>query len=181
MRVTIKTREEDGLLPTKKLYFVDTTVLFSEEEKAIIQARGLGQHYFTVDPETPPPSNSQRNLATVLKVLAPLVFLGGCVGGLGMTVAGNGRGGDGLTGFAVFAAITMYLAGIALKRHVRIAGEPQQTVTLQRLLGNPSFSIYALDNARAKVVGDELRETLARVKDGLLVNRDIEQPDTFEL
>lgn len=181
MRVTLKTREEDGLLPNKKRYFVDTTVLLSEEEKAIIQARGLGQHYFVVDPESPPPTNSQRGLATILKVLAPLVLLGGCVGGLGMTVAGNGRGGDGLTGFCLLAAVAMYLAGFAIKRHVRIAEQPQQTVTLQRLLGHPSFSIYALDNARAKAIGDELRETLTRVKDGLLVNRDIEQAETFEL
>jgi hypothetical protein len=181
VRVTIRTREEGGLLPTKKLYFVDTTVLFSEEEKAIIQARGLGQHYFVVDSENPPPSNSQRTLATVLKVLAPLVFLGGCVGGLGMTVAGNGAGGDRLTGLSFFAALAMYLAGIAIKRHVRIAEQPQQTVTLQLLLGHPTFSIYALDNARAKAIGDELRSILARVKDGLLVNRDIEQLETFEL
>lgn len=40
MRVTIKTRQEDGLLPSKKLYVTDCTVLFSEQEKAIIQARG---------------------------------------------------------------------------------------------------------------------------------------------
>ena len=104
MRVTIKHREEDGLLPTKKLYYVDCTVLFSEEEKAIIQARGLGQHYFETGSEVPPPTNSQHTLATLLKALAPLVFLGGCVAGIGMTVAGNGRGGDGLLGFCFFAA-----------------------------------------------------------------------------
>jgi hypothetical protein len=51
VRVTIRTREQDGLLPSKKLYFTDCTVLFSEEEKAIVQARGLGQHYFVVGSE----------------------------------------------------------------------------------------------------------------------------------
>ena len=181
MRVTIKTREEDGLLPSKKLYFTDCTVLFSEEEKAIIQARGLGQHYFMVDPEVAPPKETHRLLSIWLRALAPLVFLGGCVTGIGMSVAGNGRGGDGLTGFCLFAAVAMYLAGIALKRLVRIADQPQQTITLQRLLGFPTFSIYAIDNARTKVVGEELRAVLARVKDGLLVNRDIEQAETFEL
>ena len=75
----------------------------------------------------------------------------------------------------------MYLAGIALSRHVRIADQPQQTITLQRLLGNPTFSVYAIDNATTKIVGEELRATLARLKDGLLVNRDIEQAETFEL
>jgi len=181
VRVTIRTREQDGLLPSKKLYFTDCTVLFSEEEKAIVQARGLGQHYFVVGSEVPPPRGSHRLLSIWLRALALVVLLGGCVTGIGMSVAGNGRGGDGLTGFAFFAALAMYLAGFALNRHVRIADQPQQTITLQRLLGNPNFSIYAIDNATTKVVGEELRATLARVKDGLLVNRNIELAETFEL
>jgi hypothetical protein len=181
VRVTIKTREQDGLLPSKKLYFTDCTVLFSEEEKAIVQARGLGQHYFVVDSEVPPPKDSQCLLSIWLRALAPVVLLGGCVTGIGMSFAGNGSGGDGLAGFSFFAALAMFLAGFAMKRHVRIAEQPQQTITLQRLLGNPSFSKYAIDNATVKVTGEELRATLARVKDGLLVNRDIEQAETFEL
>ena len=181
MRVTIKTREEDRLLPSKKLYFTDCTVFFSEEEKAIVRARGLGQHYFVVGSEVPPPRGLHRLLSIWLRSLAPVVLLGGCVTGLGMTIAGNGSGGDGLTGFAFFASLAMYLAGFAMNRHVRVADQPQQTITLQRLLGNPTFSVYAIDNATTKTVGEELRATLARLKDGLLVNRDIEQAETFEL
>jgi hypothetical protein len=180
VRITIKTREQDGLLPSKKFYFVDCTVLFSEEEKAIVQARGLGQHYFTVGSEVPPPGGSHRLLSIWLRALAPLVLLGGCASGCGMTFAGS-HGGEGLAGFSLFAALAMYLAGFAMKRHVRIADQPQQAITLQRLLGNPTFSIYAIDNATAKVVGEELRDTLTRVKDGLLVNRDIEKAEMFEL
>jgi hypothetical protein len=181
VRVTIKTRQEDGLLPSKKLTFVDCTVLFSEEEKEIIKARGLGQHFFAVGSEMPPPSGSHRILSIWLRALAPIVLLTGCVAGLGTAIAGNGRGGDALTGFCFFAAVAMYLGGIAMKRHVRLADQPEQNITLQRLLVHPSFSIYVLDNARAKIVGEELRAALARVKDGLLVNRDIDQPESFEL
>ena len=54
---------------------------FSKEEKAIIQARGLGQHYIVTDPEIPPAPASQRTLSTLLKALAPVLFLGGCVAG----------------------------------------------------------------------------------------------------
>jgi hypothetical protein len=116
-----------------------------------------------------------------LKALAPLVFLVGCVSGIGMSIAGNGRGGDGVTGFSAFGALAMFLGGIALNRHVRAAERPQQVVSLSRLLNNPTFSIYALDNARAKAVDVELRETLVRLKDGLLVNRDKIAAETFEL
>ncbi len=86
MRVTIRHRQEDGLLPNKKLDYVDATVLFSEEEKAIIRERGLSQHYIVADSEMTPPTQSQRRLGTVLQVLAPFVLLGGCVAGLGMTI-----------------------------------------------------------------------------------------------
>lgn len=181
MQVTIRHRQEDGLLPSKKLHYVDCTVLFSEEEKAIIQARGLGQHYIVTDSEVPPPPAAHRPLSTVLKVLSPLVFLGGCVSGIGMTIAGNNHGGDLVGGICFFAALAMLLGGIALKRHVRVAERPQQTITLGRLLSNPSFSAYAFDNARAKVLDLEIRETLTRLKDGLLVNRDIKAGETFEL
>jgi hypothetical protein len=178
---TIKHRQEDGLLPSKKRHYVDCTVLFSEEEKAIIRERGLGAHYLAVDPEVPPTAGSSSTTATLLKALAPLVFLGGCVAGIGMTIGGNGRGGDGLMGFCAFAALALFLGGIALSRHVRVAEQPQQLVTLSRLLSDPTVSIYAFDNARAKAVDAELRVSLARLKDGLLVNRDLIAAETFEL
>jgi hypothetical protein len=181
VRVTIKHRQEDGLLPSAKRHYVDCTVLFSEEEKAIIRGRGLGAHYIVVDPEMPPPRASSSTAARLLKAFAPLVFLGGCVVGVSMSVAGSGRSGDTLGGFCAFAALAMFLGGIALNRHVRVAEQPQQIVSLSRLLNNPTFSVYAIDNARSKVVDIELRETLTRLKDGLLVNRDLIAAETFEL
>ena len=41
MRVTMEHREESGIVFDEKNYYVDTTVVFSEEERAIIKARGL--------------------------------------------------------------------------------------------------------------------------------------------
>jgi hypothetical protein len=181
VRVTITHRQEDGLLPSAKRHYVDCSILFSEEEKAVIRERGLGSHYITVDPELPPPAASSPTIARLLTALAPLVFLVGCVAGVGMSLAGNGRGGDGVGGSLAFAALAMFLGGIALNRHIRVAERPQQTVPLSRLLNNPTFSVYALDNARAKAVDVELRETLVRLKEGLFVNRDKIAAETFEL
>jgi hypothetical protein len=181
VRVTITHREADGLLPSTKRHYVDCTVLFSEEEKAIIRARGLGSHYIITDPEMPPPAARLGAVATSLKALAPLVFVGGCAGGIGVTIAGKNHAGDAVAGFCFLASLAMLLGGIALRRHLRVAEQPQQTLTLGRLLSNPLFCVYALDNARAKAVDFELRETLARLKDGLLENRDIVAAATFEL
>lgn len=181
MRVTIQHRQEDGIRPNKKRNYVDCTVLFSEEEKAIIRERGLGQHYIVAEPETPPSTRAHRRFGILLQALAPIVLLGGCVAGLGMTFAGNGRGGDSVGGFALFAALAMFFGGIALKRYFRVAQQPEQPITLGRLLINPSFTSYAVDNGHAKALDQELRETLARLKDGLLANRDIKEAETFEL
>ena len=181
MRVTLSSREVDGILPWKKSFFVDCTVLFSEEEKSIIHTRGLGEHYFAVGPETPPPANSLKILSMLLQVCAPFFCLFGCVVGLGMTIAGNPRGGDGFTGISFFVAITMYLAGFAMRRHIKVANQPQQIISLNRLLANPRFSIYAFDNATAKAVDSELRTILANVKDGLTENARMLEQETFEL
>jgi hypothetical protein len=180
VRVTLSTRQLDGIFPWRKQYFVDCIVLFSEEEKAIIHERGLGQRYFPVGPETPPPSNFLRTASILLQVFSPLIFLAGCVGGCGMAIAGNSHA-DGFTGFMFLAAVAMYLTGFATQRHIKVANRPQQVISLSRLLGNPRFSIYAFDNATAKAIDSELRGILANIKAGLLENARISEPETFEL
>ena len=49
------------------------------------------------------------------------------------------------------------------------------------LVTNPRFTSYAIDNARAKALDVEVRESLTRLRDGLLVNRDIKEAETFSL
>lgn len=168
-------------MPTNKFYFVDCTVLFSEEEQAIIRARGLGQHFFVVGSETAPSPNSHRTLGVLLQVFSPVLLLGGCTISLGMAIAGKGHVADSIGGFSLIAGMTMYLSGLAWRRHVRNAEQPQQQITLNRLLSYPKFSIYAFDNATAKTIDADLRDTLANVKAGLGVNARVAQPESFEL
>jgi hypothetical protein len=178
VRVWLKTRQVDGLVPSKKHFFVDCTVLFSEEEKAIIHARGLGQHYFQIGSNVPPPATWLRPLAALLKAASPLVFLAGCVAGIGMSIAGRG---DAVMGFTFFAALGMLLGGIALNRHASVAEKPAQTITLGALINNPRFSVHAVDNATAKAVDLDVRAILEQVKSGLLANAQIEPAEVFEL
>jgi hypothetical protein len=56
MRVVIDHRQLLTGLGSKISQFVDCTVQFSEEEKAIIKKRGLGDHIIVLDPPTPPPT-----------------------------------------------------------------------------------------------------------------------------
>src|SRR5262249_36562138 len=56
MRVSITHRESAaGLSGTKRHYYLDCEVLFSEEEKAIIAARSLSNQFLTLHPAVPPP------------------------------------------------------------------------------------------------------------------------------
>ncbi|HTV30509.1 MAG TPA: hypothetical protein VMF32_22385, partial [Xanthobacteraceae bacterium] len=145
------------------------------------RARGLGSHYIVTDPDMPPPVAGTGTLGRLLIAFSPLVFLGGCVAGIGLTFAGKNYAGDSTAGFSFFVALALFLGGVALKRHVRVAAQPQQTITLGRLLVNPRFFVYAVDNAHAKAIDAQLRDTLAHLKESLLVNRDIVAPETFEL
>src|SRR3954451_22027294 len=95
-------------------------------------------------------------------------------------IAGSPRA-DGFTGFMFLAAVAMYLTGFGMRRHVKAANRPQQVISLNCLLGNPRFSIYAFDNATAKAIDSELRGILTNIKGGLVENARIAEPETFEL
>ena len=59
MRVTIEHREQTaGVIGSKKDCYVDCTVEFSEEERAIIKERDLYREGFTVRTSTPVPSST---------------------------------------------------------------------------------------------------------------------------
>ena len=126
------------MFPWRKQYFVDCTVLFSEEEKAIIHECGLGRHYFPVGPETPPPSNFLRTASILLQVFSQVISLTGCVAGCGMAIAGNSHA-DAFTGFMFFAAVDMYLAN---GRDSRGAERPHQAGKPHQML-DP----FAVDDA----------------------------------
>ena len=73
----------------KRNYYIDCEVLFSEEEKAVIAARGLAKHTLIVDPAVPPPAPVHYLSASLLRGFAPLVLLSSCV--LGLAVGDSRR------------------------------------------------------------------------------------------
>jgi hypothetical protein len=171
MHVSINHREETaGLSGKHRNYFVDCTVQFSEEERATIEARALHQHSFEVGGAQPPRARSHYIGAGFLRGLAPIVGIVGIVLAFFSAIGG----------LLIVAAIGMFIAGFVMDR--RPAGEAKpQHLTLGRLLNNPRITIYAYDPAEAARVDDELRETLAAIKDRLIVNAEVRAKQTFEL
>jgi hypothetical protein len=172
--VTIEHREEpSGLSGAKRHYFVDCEVLFSQEEQAIIAARGLAEHTFTVDAAVPPPAPVHYVSATALRCVASLVLVASFIIGVGF----NGPLGDSLA----VVAIAMFIVAFAMARKTQIAELPKQTINFQRLLDFPRITIFATNPARAKGVDEALREKLAGLKGLLADSADIPSRATFDL
>jgi hypothetical protein len=175
MRVTISHREESaGVSGNKRNYFVDAEILFSEEEKSIIQARALYQHNFSVGPAVPPRTRGHFVGAGLLRAAYRLIIVAGFV----LAIAYSG----GLGGFLVFIGIAMGVTGFIMDRRGSIEDpDPPQTITIRRLLDSPRISIYALDPADAKAADDLLRQSLSGIKGLLEQSAEIRIKETFEL
>jgi hypothetical protein len=171
MQVTINHREEStGLSGKQRNYFVDCDVLFSEEERATIAARGLHQHSFEISGAQAPRPRSHYIGAGCLRGFAPIVAIAGVI----LTFFNHAAS------LLIIMALGMYIAGRVMDR--RPAGDAQpQHVTLGRLLNNPRLTIYAYDPAEAARIDDELREMLANIKNRLVINAEVRAKETFEL
>jgi hypothetical protein len=173
MRVTIEHREESaGLSGNKRHYFVHCSVEFSQEELAIIKARSLYEHHFTVDGAEPPRTEGHAVGAGFLKGIAPLCIVGGFIFGL--------FGGGVLAGFILFGGIASWIIGFFMDQ--RPPGEAQlQNVTIRRLVSNPKFTMFATDPAYAKALEDKLRQDLANLKGLITESAEVRVTQTFEL
>jgi len=171
MQITIDHREETaGLSGKQRNYFVDCHVRFSEEERATIEARALHQHSFEVSGAQPPRPPAHFIGAGFLRGLAPIVGI------IGIVIAFFSAVG----GLLIIAAIGMFVAGFFMDRRPPGASQPQR-MTLGRLVNNPQITIYAVDPADAGRIDDELRDTLANVKERLVQNAEVREKQTFEL
>jgi hypothetical protein len=173
MRVTIEHREEaTGVSRSKRNYFVDCNIQLSEEERAIIRARGLQEHFFTTEGARPPRTSASFAAAPALKGCAPLIGVAGFIWGL--------FGGGTPAGLMLFGAIGMFAYGFYIDLQPMGAAE-EQTITLGRLLRMPKFSVFAPSPSQAKEIDAQLREKLANVKSNLVASAEIEKKQTFEL
>jgi hypothetical protein len=171
MQITIDHREETaGLSGKQRHYFVDCDVRFSEEERATIDARALQQHSFEVGGAQPPRPRSHFVGAGFLRGFAPIIGI------IGLVLAFFSA----IGGLLIVVAIGMFVAGFAMDRRPAGQAEPQR-VMLGRLVNNPHITIYACDPPEAARIDDDLRQTLAAIKERLVQNAEVRAKQTFEL
>ena len=178
MRVTIEHREEQaGITGAKRNYYVDCTVEFSEEERAIIKARGLQDLNFETRAATPPPTMTGYYGINVTRVIGRFLLLGFLPVGLIM-----GPKGEGLSAAMFFGGIGLELYGWLKGRSQDSRLENQdQNIKVRDLLSKGHFSAHAFDPAQANMVDEEIRTNLAAIKDRIQVNAEVRTRQTFEL
>lgn len=181
MRVTIEHREAtSGVLGKHKESYVDCTVNFSEEERAIIKERDLYRESFIVRTSTPLPSTGSVVGTGLMRGLGPLMIVGGLV--YGMFVEGLAHVNTNFGAPILFAGIGLTVFGFLRSRKEDKRFETsEQEITIKQLLNKPSFTVHAWNPAAAKGIEEDIRQNLVALK-GLIQNSaQIQAKQTFEL
>jgi hypothetical protein len=186
MRVVIEHRQVVTGLGSKISQFVDCTVQFSEEEKAIVKKRGLGDHIIVLDPPTPPPAYREYMTAGILQGFAPLFAMIG-LALIFFTVfdtlsGGRNSGSTGLFGVLLFVGSPIgWAIGFLMDRSMDIRfTHPKQHVSIRSMLAGP-FTVFSPDPAYSDLVVDQIRERLTFLKLVISGSAEPRQRQTYEL
>jgi hypothetical protein len=175
MRVTIEHREAtSGVLGNHKDCYVDCTVNFSEEERAIIKERDLYREGFIVRTSTPLPSGSSMLGTGLMRFVGPFMIIGGFIWGL--------ADGGNAAGLILFAGIGFVIYGwLRSRREDKRLESNDQDITIKQLFNKPTFTVHAWNPAAAKGIEEEIRENLASLKGVIQNSAQIQVKQTFEL
>jgi hypothetical protein len=184
MKLSTDYREEAGATfkGTKDHYLV-CHVEFSEEERAIVQERGLYDQFVLVPSDAPPPTRVGDFKSMLMRVagiiLAPLGLLSCCV----QFVKPAAMAGAGLT------PAIMLIAGVALFtigkwkdiQANRREANPDQTLTIRSLLTNPDFVVHAHTPSEAREYEETVREAFGDLAQTIRKSAPVSEKNTYEL
>jgi hypothetical protein len=175
MRVTIEHREvASGALGNHRDSYVDCTVHFSEEERAIVRARDLYREGFTVRTSTPLPNRGSMLGTSLMRSVGPIMIIVGVILGL--------AGGGTLTGLLVFAGIGFVIYGrLRSRKEDQRFESSEQEVTVKQLLGKPTFTVHAWNPAAAKGIEESIRENVVALKSLIRNSAELQARRAFEL
>lgn len=167
MRVTIEHREgERALLRNERAYFLDCSIDFSEEEKAVIARRGLGDHYIAMPPgyfAVLDQAEQRRVYGLKLAIASGLALFS-----LFMAPATNGHpipafGFFGAGGYAVFC----------LFRYLKPKALQHEQLTLDALIKHRSFTVQTVNPTRSKEIEEKILAAIENMKQFLEDSTDV--------
>jgi hypothetical protein len=181
MRVTIEHREAtSGVLGNHKDCYVDCTVNFSEEERAIIQTRDLYREGFIVRTSTPLPTKTQFFSTSIMRVVGRFMIVGGFI--YGMVVEGLAHANTNFGAPILFIGIGLEIWGwMRTRKEDKRFETDEQEITVKKLLNTPTFTVHAWNPAAAKGIEDDILEDLVSLKNVIQNSAQIQAKQTFEL
>lgn len=184
MQFTTNYREQaTGILKGTKQYFLVCKVQFSNQERAIIQERGLYEESIATPAATPPPRRSDDFTAMLMRIggiiLSPIGLLLSCT----QIVKPSAMAGAGVWPmFMLIAGIALFTVGklkdIQANRRQK---NPEQQRTLRQLLSNPEFIVYAPALDIARMYEETVRGQLKQLADIIRANVAVPESNTYEL
>jgi hypothetical protein len=181
MRVTFEHREVPvGTIKRTVHFYVDCTVVFSEEEKAIIRYRAMGGYSLNVGPSIPPDSGiaGASDAFAVLFLIPRLLIFAGVIAVLSSIFAKTNEALPFLF-WALAAVIVLYRHSQTKKHEV---AQTDQTISLDRLITNPRFTVFCSDALVANVAEKDIHSQLTGLKKLMTLTVDPPEPKrTVEL
>ena len=183
MKLTVAYRDKPaGGFSGAKHHFVAFHVDFSNEERAIIQQRGLYDQFVTVPTDTPPPTRGGDFLSMVMRLIGiVLIPIGGLFALLAYLKPSQSEGGT--TGWLMLiAGVILFTVGkvkdmSANKRE----SSPEQNLTYRRLLTNSDFVVFAYSLQEAQGIEIEVRESLSGVASSIRQSSTVPDQTSYEL
>lgn len=181
MRVTIEHREvASGVLNNHKDCYLDCTVDFSEEERAIVKARDLYDNGFEIRAATPLPTQTRLFSTGIIRAVGRFTL----VAGIGYMIYSSfiHPATEPLGGllFVVGLGLEIYGRLRARKEDKRVETS-EQNITIGQLLNNPKFTVHDWNPAAAEGIEQDVRERLVGLKNLIRNSAQIQAKQTFEL
>ncbi len=175
MKLTVAFRDKPkGGFSGAKYHFVSFHVEFSKEERAIVQERGLYDHFVSVPSDTPPPTRGGDFLAMIMRIIG-IIFV---PVGLIISMVGSAN----LAFLMIVTGIVLFVIGkIKDRTAYKREANPEQRITFRRMLTNPDCVAYADTLAEAKGMEAEVRDSLSVAAETLRASTAVPDQTSYEL
>jgi hypothetical protein len=167
----------------KELYLV-CTVQFTNEERAVVQARGIYDTWIEV-----PPAEKPRSMASTMGT-GCLVIAGALIGGFGLVGSllslTTHEPGYVLLRLAFFSiaggGIALFVYGkLRDHRDKQYSENPNQKLTIRKLLTQPTFTVHAYTPVQAQEFEEHVRQSLTYLADTIRASAVAGEKNTYEL
>jgi hypothetical protein len=184
MKLSTEYREETvGVLKGRKDHYLVCHVEFSDEERAVIQERGLYSQFITLPADRGLPTRmgayGLRAMKVIGMIIAPIGLLISCA----IATSPSTYGADGTIAFStlvVGVGLFVY-AKYTERQNEKLMDNPEQKITIGSLLTKPDFLVHSYTPAEAQAYEEEVRTTFQSLAYAIRESAPVPEKNTYEL